>query len=291
MENINDFMDEFTTSALEVYWDADFGEELCAWSVDWDKLDDMDNNYWKNEIAFHQPDVSDYSCVSESWNGILANLFDHNLSLDDREKKWELFKKEYGAIEWVWMYIYKWVDWDRKWWNEKNPLKKVTTFKVNNWSELFNKLVNKGLMFKTWYRTNAWLTKDKFDNWIIDNSIKHTKQTWGHAVYGLEPTLDWMKKWASVTIVNSYAKTSSMNIFWVNNIKGQAENWSFFKSAYFYIPNSVLNKSIDELKYENMIKLWIEKKISNWKNLEKPITRWEALVMATRWYFLAKNEK
>jgi len=228
--------------AIEVYWEWDWTFEW-KW-VDLEKLPIIEKNFWDYKIQYNQYYINNSICTIISWDGILSNYFGYKFTKEEILEQVDVARKDKPPFkDWVWWYIYKWVDLDRNWWNNKHPDKKVKTFKVELCSDLFYELLKKWYMAEWWYRWNIkeyW--RDMQDDCIINKVKKLSYFSYWHAIYFVWWDKNFSKyKWKdfAVYIVDSYY-WRKCNYYRVDNLEPLKKNWVFFKYVYFYIPEKYI---------------------------------------------------
>ena len=272
--------------AKEVYWKKDF---YLAWSeLDINNLLDQENNYFKNRIEYNQYYINNSMCTIISWCWVLSNYFNYNFSKAELLNLVDKARKEKPPfIDWVWWYIYKWVDLVRKYWNETNPKYKVKTYRIVTWSELFYKLLEKWYHIVGWFRWNRDFTKDKKDNCKLDRITKVINPTYWHAIYF------WMNDWKIYTI-DSYA-WSRCNVYELTNFKELLNNKVYFRFSYVFIPEANINNQLqkDIKAVEKAFELWI----TNDKKVLEDVKKWnytskvQTIIMLMRMYSLIEKKK
>ncbi len=260
MEKIKDWY----FGAIEQYNQQDY--LLAGSELNIDNLKDQKENYWTNQIAYNQFYINNSMCTIIAGAGILSNYFNYTYSKEELLRLVELAKKENPPFrDWRGWYIYKWVDLNRKYWNQKNPDKQVITYRIETWSKEFYKLLEKGYHIQGWFRWNREFSKDKKDDCKINKVEAIWKPTYWHSIYFA------MKNW-KIYVVDSY-KGFGCNVYEVVNFKKLVENKVYFKYSYVYIPKKNIMNQLEKdiAMVEKAIECWIT---HNKKELED-IKKWK----------------
>ena len=272
--------------AIEKYNEQDY--MLAGSELDLSKIKDLEKNFWDYKITYCQAKINNSMCTIIAWCWILSNIFWYKftkeilLQLVEEAKQDPTHPFEDGK---GWR-IYLAVDLVRKYWNKTYPENKVITYRINNNSEEFWKLLKKGYMLQTWFKGNREFTKDKYDNCKIDRVEKVENPTYWHSIYFV------LDKWkVKLFTIDSY-NCLKCNEYEVENFVKLLDNNAYFKYSYVFIPKqNIMNQLQDIQDIQLALELWITK---NNKNLED-IKKWKyttdvkAILYAVRSYKLIKQ--
>ena len=260
MEKIKDWY----FGAIEQYNQQDY--LLAGSELNIDNLKDQKENYWTNQIAYNQFYINNSMCTIIAGAGILSNYFNYTYSKEELLRLVELAKKENPPFkDGVGWYIHKGVDLNRRYWNQKFPHKQVITYRIETWSDLFYKLLEKWYHIQGGFRWSRNFTADKKDNCKIDRVESIDNPTYWHSIY-------FAMKDGKIYTIDSY-KGFGCNVYEVVNFEKLLQNWVYFTNSYIYIPkNNIMTQLQKDIELvEKALKCWITK---NSKNLED-IKKWK----------------
>ena len=186
----------------------------------------------------------------------------------------DLAEREYWWKENVWMYMYKAVDCLRKWWNDKFPSNKLTSFRISIWDSKFKEALQKWHSLVVWYRTSNKYYDDSEDDGKIE-WLNFPKDGWWHLVRTNQSN-------TSIKIDDNYVWEKKYNTYINNNIVELKDKWVFLPYAYIFLKDiSVSNKIRDNIDLEwarNQFDKWLW----NWLNPREPISRQEVMTIIDR---------
>jgi len=173
--------------------------------------------------------------------GAISDLTGYKFTTEEILDCVNLAEAEYGWKEDSGMYMSKWVDCARNWWNAKFPEKKVYSLKFSLWDTYSLDALKKNHSLIVWYRTSREYYNDSQDDGVVTG--ENFPKWGGH--------LTRCEKW--VHILDSYASVKKYNKYEIDTIFTLRKNWVYFPSAYLF------------LKYENMGKYETQYKNRYWE--------------------------
>jgi len=224
-----------------------------------------------------------YACV---W--AISDLTWYEFTLSELLEIVDIAEKDYWWQEDWGMYLPRWVDCVRNWWNKKFPDNKLTSYRLFIWDEIYKKALDLWYTLACSYLISSWYFIDSQDNWVINtNTSKDWDLKWWHAIRIIDPK----------TIADNYKWKKKYNVYENDKIEKFTQEAMFRKPAYLFIKNSDMEKIFTDVDkthpfYEHIKFLkekWITVWYSDWSfRPNDNITRWEMAVMLKRLYELNK---
>ena len=263
--------------------------------LEWDVVSELDYLMWSTnplEIPMN-PNIKNFfynqwtlqrtknACVLFSNAASLWYLMNYEFTVEELLEIVDLAEAKYWRKEDKWMYISKWVDCVRHYWNNKYPDRKVKTFRMTIGDKDFTEALNMNHRLVVWYRTSREYYKDAQSDWIVDWEI-FTDHSWWHAVssmYGIAEVIS-TDKW--ILIQDNYRGSKPFNIYYNNKISKLKDTGTFFPSAYLYLKDNTMTDTIkaniDLELARDAFDLWL----FNWLDPRGTISRQENAVMELR---------
>lgn len=148
----------------------------------------------------------------------------------------DIAERDYGWIEWEWMYLSKAVDCARHYWNNKFPDKKVFSTRFELWDETSLEALQKWHSLVVWYKTSREFYNDSQDDGQV--VWEDFPKWWGH--------LTRCNKW--VFIDDSYDGVKKFNRYEIDTIFTLKKNWVFFPSAYLFLKYNTMGEYETQFK-------------------------------------------
>jgi len=232
--------ENFTVSAslIEHYDDKD-------WIYYNDIIETPSLNFEKSgQIQYNQKEVHKNSCFLHWPMWAISDLTWYEFTLEERKHLVsEAWKTEWASPEY-WGYFNEACKFIVKWWNENKASKEQWISYYRIWKQDREKALNKGYSIVIWYYTNRWFSKDKQDDWVINNSVEHEwKNNW-HCV----------RWWRLVRVENTLMID---NYKWVvdhNIVEIEEITTEYFWSWYIFVLKEDVRDWYEWLSVEDKIK-------------------------------------
>ena len=210
----------------------------------------------------------------------LSHLKNYQFSLDEILDCVNLAEKSFWWKEDSWMFMNRWVDCVRNWWNTKFPNDKIDSFRTQIWSDVFYNILDAWYSIVVWHTSNRTYIRDSQDNWVIDNNNRIKWNFW----HLLSAHKDWQIK-----IDDNYIWQKDFNTWENRFLVDLQKSWLYFPSAYYFLNHK-------DMTIRNWIdiegaKLAYDKWYWNGRNPQAPMTRQEVMAVinrveeANRWTF------
>ena len=227
--------EEILDWVIEIYNEEDY----CAWELD---IKPAKHKFKEFRRQFNQNKINKTWCVYHWWYWCLIdNLWEiRDYDKDLLELDW--LKEQYWYIQWTWMYVYKWVDMVRNWWNSKELDNPIITYRTTIWSDEFFKIIELWYSVHTWYKWNSKYNEDRKD-WVLNWNEFGTATYW----HSIRMTEEW-----KLEVVDNYLWRVD-NVYEIKDIKWLVDNWVFFTFWYIYMfKNNImtdLDKDIADIQF------------------------------------------
>jgi len=257
------------------------------WLIDWHIVNETDYLLWwdnnleipvnrnKNNYFYNQGKLkrTRNACVLYGNAASLWYTMDYEFSEKELLEIVDLAEKEYWWKEDKWMYISKWVDCVRNYWNKKFPDRKVKTFRMTIGDENFAQALRNNYRIVVWYRTCWVYYIDSQDDWVIQWE-RFTDFHWWHCVSCIYK--DW------IYIEDNYEWTKKYNEYLNNKIAKLKDSWTFFPSAFIYLKEETMTDTIKDNIDLDAAKEMFDKWYWNWLNPREPRSRQEVMIVLKR---------
>ena len=230
--------------------------------------------YWKNLCTIYWPITT------------LSIMARRGFSKLERQELVKLRTAESDFDKSVGGYTVRGCDVARKWWNLRNPNNPIVTMVIENDSEQRQKLFGRDLPLVTSFRWNKAYNDDSKDGIVEGTSFSPTSYWHCRTIYGLEVLDNYNRKYAYPSIENYNKLVESGNerkqsiIFFFENELSQA--WQKLVNA---MKAGLWNWTRQEdliTRFEASriaLRIWRgkvkEDKIWNWKDWDKPASKFE----------------
>ena len=228
-------------------WEEDTDYVLCDWDID--LLPDL---YQQDNIRYEYNQGNQWwsrvSCTIFSAMGMVSDLMNYEFSLAEL-KEVDNLSYEHGRVKWQGWWVKSAVDLVCKWWNEKHwDLWKITYYRVNKYSDMTDKILQK------WYTmvTNFCPTVEYAKDYYLEDAILDWYEFWNKANWhAVDVIWDWHR-----AIKDSYKwrKTADgkkdCNIYELKNPIAKITNYW----TYLYVYTKVAEDHMEEIKRLNEIK-------------------------------------
>jgi len=265
------------------------------WLIDWDNVSELDYRLWSsnpldipvnkntNNYFYNQgkKERTYNACVLYANAASLWYTMDYEFSEKELLEIVELAEKEYWWKEDYWMYISKWVDCVRNYWNKKFPDNKVKTFRMTIGDEDFAKALKNNYRIVVWYRTCREYYKDSQDDWIVQWE-EFSNFHWWHCVSSLFWVAEIIAKDEWILIQDNYTWSKKFNIYYNNKIAKLKNSWTFFPSAFIYLKEKTMADTIKDNIDLDAAKEMFDKWYWNWLNPREPMSRQEVMTVLKR---------
>lgn len=269
------------------------------WLIEWDITNDTDYLLWtENPLEIPEnKNTKNYfynqgtlkrtrnACVLYANAASLWYLMNYEFSDEELLEIVASAEKDYWWKEDRGMYISRWVDCVRHYWNNKFPDRKVKTFKMIVGDKDFAEALRMNHRVVVWYRTSREYYKDAQSDWIVDWE-KFIDFTWGHAVSSIFGAAEVISSEEWILIQDNYTGTKPFNIYYNNKIAKLKKSGTFFPSAFVYLKEETMEDKIRKNIDLEAAKVGFDLWIFNWLDPRKPVSRQEVVVMIIRWIWL-----
>ena len=200
------------------------------WIVkDWEHI--LVPKYNRNQLkkSFWQSPVSKNSCSIHWIMTAIANSFNVNFSLYEREWIWKRALDLWASNEW--------------WWRFDEAIKLLRDYCKEEWKQEFRYYTIKKEEFekyaKMWFmiywgiRIKEWSTRDMVKDWVIWDDVETYWDTkfWHWVCF-------WMI-WDKFWFINNYPKHTKYNEPTFTNLNKLLEKWYFFDTWYILMTDDV----------------------------------------------------
>jgi len=209
-----------------------YNENTSDWILkDWDKVLVPEHNYNILKKSFWQFPVSKNSCSVHWALTCIANTFNINYSLSEREEIWEEAKSK-GASDDRWWYFADALKLCQEW-TAENKEYKFRYYKIQK--EEFEKYAKLWFTIYWGIKVKDWSTRDKLKDWVIwDDVESYWESKFWHAVCF---SMIWDKFW----FIDNYPNKTKYNTPTFTNLDKLLENWYFFNTWYILMTSELKN--------------------------------------------------
>ena len=227
-------------------WEDNKDYVLCDWDIDL-----LPTLYQQDQIRYEynqwNQKWSKVSCTIFAAMWMLSDLMNYEFSLAELKEVDELSYTK-GRTRWEGWYVKSAVDLVAKWWNEKHrDLGMVAYYRVSKYSDMVDKIIEKGYTMDTNYCPTPEYAKDFYLDCVLDWTEFGTKTNW-HSVCVIN---DWVRKIKdNYKGRKNYDGTKDCNTYEVKNPIAKITNYWM----YLYVYTKVQEDNLEEIKRLNEIK-------------------------------------
>ena len=248
MKELKDFIEdlqEVQASAVDDWT----GEEYMGGDL---KIPDPKSTFVKSPHEYNQKEVSGMSCTNAGNYTTVSNVLNVDYPLEIRKKLWET-SKSLGASDSKGWAIAKATDVIRKEWNERNPDKKIVSFRENFLAPKFWEYANVGHHFVMGGYVSSQYWHDALDDGVLDEF--YSKGNFGHCWSGFK------KDDKTLVFVDNYPyRNHNSYEVKIDDAYKLKRAGTLFHSAYFFIDEHDMKVANGEIpEYPTWAKAAVEK--------------------------------